>query len=200
MTRKTGTFVYYSMWVVVAIAFLQANKVPKPAYTPYQMLVWEIKANESYRPWWYPDGRTKTGKQKYSIGFGWNDLGGVRRKDIAKYTADGKVTFAEALEITLSEVNKWGKFNSDPYRNLAMQIHSYNCGRIMSYKELGHCHRGQNVDGKRCGSSNPRVRRAHNIRREYELALWRHDWVKIEEITEMNRAKVTSMLIKLKGH
>ena len=201
MTLKNvryGDVIYISLWLLLAITFTAANKIPVKKYTPYQLLVWEIKANEGYRSWWYKDGKTIDGRQRYSIGFGWNDLGGIRRHEIAKYTKDRHVSYSEAMEITLLEIKKKGTFNSDPYRNLAMQLYSYNCGTIKSASQLGRCHGGAKIRGKRCGHPSAKVRIAHNRRREYELALWNHDWVLIQQYTEENRKKVSNQIIKYK--
>lgn len=204
---KFSDIVYYASWTIVAVLFMAANRVEVKKYTPYQILVWEIKANEGYRPWWYLDGRAKiNGKWRpsHSIGFGWSDYGGTRRHKISKYTADKKVTYQEALEITISEVNKWGRLHKDPYKNLAMQLYSYNCGRINDGSKLGGCHGTKkgcghkcNMDGKR-GHKCKNVRRAHNKRRKFELALWRHDWRLIQEFTEENRDRVQGTINLLK--
>lgn len=204
MTQKPhyfGQTIYFSLWIVLAISFMAANRVDVTRYSPYQMLVWEIKANEGYRSWWYPDGHHYVnGKRKksHSIGFGWNDIGGTRRGQIKKYTADGKVTYSEAMQITLNEINKWGRLHSDPYRNLALQLYSYNCGKITSGSRLGKCHGGSKVRGKRCGHPNYKVRKQHNRRREYELALWNHDWMLIQKYTEDNKAHQNKYNVKLK--
>lgn len=197
-----GNTAYFILWAVVAISFMAANRVTITRYSPYQMLVWEIKANEGYRPWWYPDGYHYVDghrKRSYSIGFGWNDIGGTRRNQIKRYTADGTVTYSEAMQITLFEINKWGRLHSDAYRNLALQLYSYNCGKITSGSRLGRCHNGAKIRGKRCGHPNYDVRKQHNRRREYELALWNHDWISIQKYTEYNKAHQTRYNVKLKN-
>lgn len=195
-------------WIAVAVIFLAANHNPTQRYSPYQVLVWEIKANEGYRSWWYQDGSARiNGKRRisHSIGFGWNDYGGTRRDRIKKYTRDGKVTYKEALDITLLELSRYGKLHSDPYKDIALKLYSYNCGKIKSGNQLGRCHNGKNAYGKRCGYTcldkrkQQKVRTAHNRRREFELALWRHDWKKIAEFSEMNKAKVSGQYIANKG-
>lgn len=185
---------HISLVVCVLFLFLNANTAPKIKYTPYQILVWELKANEGYRSWWYPDG-TVRGRQSYSIGFGWNDLGNRRRKEIAKYTADKKVTFDEALEISLKEVSKYGRLHPDPLKNLALQLYSYNCGLAKSGKCLGHCC----GSSRGCGSSKKNVRLVHNQRRKFELALWNHDVVNIMARTESNKDKLTTYVQTLKN-
>lgn len=192
--------------ICTILLFANANISPKLQYSPYQILVWEIKANEGYKSWWYPDGYNR-GKRAYSIGFGWNDLGQRRRKEIAKYTHDGKVTFDEATEISIKEINKYGTLNKDPLKNLALQLYSYNCGLTKSGASLGHCcggsrgcgaHIGISCKGKKkCHACN--VVKMHNERRAFELALWRHDFVNILSRTERNREKMNVNIQILKG-
>jgi len=185
--------------------FVNANTSPKIKYTPYQILVWEIKANEGYKSWWYPDGVNR-GKQAYSIGFGWNDLGNRRRNEISEYTSDKKVTFQEATEITLKEIKKYGTLNKDQYRNLALQLYSYNCGLAKSGASLGHCcggskgcgfHYHKLCKGRHCHACD--VRKMHNERRKFELALWNHDVVNIMVRTEKNRGKLQTYVQTLKS-
>ena len=206
MKPNVTRVIYYLMWIMFISIFIAANKTDIKKYSPYTVLAWEIKANEGYRSWWYPDGHfIVNGKRKnsFSIGFGWNDLGTTRRHEVKQYTADGKVTIDEAWAITLKEINKWPRFHNDDYKNLAMQLYSYNCGRIRSSSQLGKCHNGTNARNKRCGhwcKSNGKnghkcinVRKAHNVRRELELALWKHDWIAIYNRSEENREKVDAI-------
>lgn len=192
-----SSIAYYSLWAIVAALFMAANRVEVKKYTPYQLLVWEIKANEGYRSWWYRDGSAIIdGKRRasHSIGFGWNDCGGTRRSRIKEFTRDGKVTYEEALQITLNELGRYGKLHSDPYTDIAMKLYAYNCGKITSPKQLGKCHNGTNVKNKRCGDPRPNVRKAHNRRREFELALRNHNWQLIHEFTERNRSRVHNQI------
>lgn len=197
---------YICLVLCTLFLFVNANVSSTSKYTPYQILVWEIKANEGYKSWWYEDG-TNRGKQAYSIGFGWNDLGNRRRQEIAKYTADRKVTFGEATEITLMEISKYGKLHKDPYKNLALQLYSYNCGPTKSGSSLGHCckakagcgyHLGKPCRGKgKCHACN--VKKMHNERRRFELALWNHDMINVSVRTEKNRAKLQTYVQLLKS-
>lgn len=189
--NRFGNVMYIALWIIVAYLFMAANRVHVKRYPIYSMLVWEIKANEGYRSWWYPDGRHKINgcwRKSHSIGFGWNDIGGTRRNRIKQYTNDGKVTYNEALKITIAEIQKWGKLHNDPYKNLALQLYSYNCGPIKSGSKLGKCHGAK----WGCGHKNPRVRSAHNRRRKFEMALWNKDWRLIQHYTEENRQKVAN--------
>lgn len=188
INKYTHNLIAFAVLVITATAFLAANRI-KINYTPYQILVWELKANEGYRSWWYKDGFVN-GKQAYSIGCGWNDLGQTRRHEIAKYTKDGKVTYDEATEITIMELKKYGKLHPDPYRNLALQLYSYNCGPTKTGKSLGKCCGAK----KWCGHSNPDVRKSHTRRRKFELYLWHHEFTKVNEITEKNKAKVAKIV------
>lgn len=186
MTLKTIShqFFYVSSWLVFAAIFLAANRVRIP-YTPYQILVWEIKANEGYRSWWYPDGYVRS-KRAYSIGFGWNDQGNRRRHEIKEFTKDGQVTFQEATQITLREIEKYGRLHSDPYKNLALQLYSYNCGLTTNPRKLGGCCGIKN----RCGHRNVDVRKSHNRRRKFELALWNHNVERIIKYTKDNQDRL----------
>lgn len=188
--------------IIFAVFFLSANSQPKLKYSPYQILVWEIKANEGYRSWWYKDGKHwKTGKQRYSIGFGWNDCASwKRRQEIKKFTQDGKVTFNEAKDITLLEISKYKKLNKDkdlnkdPLKNLALQLYSYNCGFTNKGSSLGKCCGGT----WGCGSVKSNVRKSHNRRRQFELALWNHDIRMVDYFTTINQLKAAQMERKYK--
>lgn len=158
-------------------------------YTAYQVLIWEIKANEGHRSWWYKDGIVG-GKQSYSIGFGWNDQGSSkRRKEISKYTSDGKVTPDEATSITLYEIDKYGKLDQDPFRNNALRLYSYSRGLIKSGSRLGGCCGFRHG----CGSKNKNVRIVHKRRRKLELAMWDHDYATINQMTEENLRQIKRM-------
>jgi len=196
---------YVCLVLCTLFLFLNANISPKLKYTPYQILVWEIKANEGYKSWWYKDGFNR-GKQAYSIGFGWNDLGNRRRNEISEYTSDKRVTFQEATEITLKEIKKYGKLHKDPYRNLALQLYSYNCGPTKSGASLGHCcgsnkgcgyHLKKQCRGVKCHACN--VKKMHNERRKFELALWNHDIINIMVRTEKNKSKLQTYVQTLKS-
>lgn len=182
--KRLNTFIYVSGVTAILFIFLAAN-VHSPKYSPYQILVWELKANEGYEPWWYRDGKG------HSIGFGWNDLGGKRRSEIKQYTKDGKVTFEEATTITLMELNKYGKLHNDPYKNLALKLYSYNCGLTKSGKRLGKCCKGKWL----CGRKNPSIRKSHNRRRKFELALWNHDMDYVYKESEKNKNKIITKII-----
>lgn len=195
-------FLHLSFGFVCFAALLAANKLEKVPFTPYQILAWEIKANEGFRSWWYPDGMVR-GKQSYSIGFGWNDQG-RRRKEIAQFTKDGKVTFNEATQITLKEIAKYGQLHKDPYKNLALQLYSYARGPVKSGSALGKCcggksgcgiHFKKTCKGKKCNWCN--VKKGHNSRRRFELALWNHNTNEILERTESNKSKIQKILMTL---
>lgn len=184
-------FLHLSFGVICFAALLAANKLEKVPYSPYQILAWEIKANEGYRSWWYPDGIVR-GKQSYSIGFGWNDQG-RRRREVAQFTKDGKVTFDEATQITLKEIAKYGRLHKDPYKNLALQLYSYARGPVKSGSALGKCCGASSG----CGNRNKNIKKAHNSRRQFELALWNHDTNKILERTRENKSKIQKILMTL---
>lgn len=172
-------------FVFCAFIFLAANRVEKYTYSPYETLVWEIKANEGYRPWWYKDG-WNNGKQAYSIGFGWNDLGQRRRHEIKQYTVDGHVSYDEATKIMVMELQKYGTLNKDKWRDIALKLYAYNCGLGNAKPEkLGRC------CGAKwgCGNRNKNIKKSHSRRRKFELALWHHDWQILLKMTSENREK-----------
>lgn len=186
-----GKVSYYLLCLIVVATLISANRVSVKRYSIYQMKVWELKAREGYVPWWKTDGKVYNRKlrkrvQSYSIGFGYNDQGTLaRRKAIAKYTADGKVTYSEAMTISLS-LDVWDrKYHGDPLTNLAMQLYAYNRGTISNPSQLGRCCGGK----KGCGHSSRSVRRSHNPRRAFEVALKRHDWIAIQAHVEENQKK-----------
>lgn len=194
MKKLLDSALVFASCMLFFIILMSAN-THKFEYTPYQMLIWEIKANEGYRSWWYPDGRGQNGRQAYSIGFGWNDLGNVRRNEIKQFTKDRKVTFDEAMTITLREIAKYGRLHQDPYKNLALQLYSYNCGLTNSGASLGKCCGSRSG----CGSPNKNIRKAHNRRRRFELALWSHEWKSVRKYTEQNQSKLAIYLPILKS-
>lgn len=184
MKQKLNTLLQAIGVVALLILFMSANKY-SPKYTPYQILVWELKANEGYQPWWYRDGNG------HSIGFGWNDCGGKRRHEIKQYTKDGKVTYDEATTITIKEIEKYGKLNSDPWKDLALKLYSYNCGLTKQGWKLGKCCGGKWM----CGNSNRNIRKSHNRRRKFELALWNKDINYVYAETEKNKNKIITKII-----
>lgn len=178
---------------IFAVVLMAANSQPKLEYSPYQILVWELKANEGYRSWWYEDGYGRKGQRAYSIGFGWNDLGQVRRSEIKEFTKNGHVSFEEATTITVREIGKYGKLHNDPFRNVALQLYSYNCGITRSGSKLGKCCGAKWM----CGNPSKNIRKSHTRRRKMELALWNHDFRFIESETAENRAKICKVIHNL---
>lgn len=173
------------------VALVAANKPiknEKLKYSPYQIMVWEIKANEGYRSWWYKDGMVR-GKQAYSIGFGWNDQGCRRRNEIKEFTKDGKVTFNEATTITIKELDKYGRLHKDDLKNNALRMYSYARGLTKNGSSLGKCCNAS----WGCGNPDKNIRKGHNRRRRFELACWRHDYATINQMTEENLQKLIAM-------
>lgn len=191
--KLSHRFLYPMSCLIVIGLLLSANRIKIP-YSPYELLVWELKANEGYSPTWYPDGYVR-GRKAHSIGFGWNDQGNRRRGEIKQFTRDGKVSFDEALQITILELNKYGTLHKDPYKNVALKLYSYNCGLTKDGSRLGKC------CGSKwgCGNKDKDIRKSHNRRRKFELALWNKDVRKIEKMTEENREKLKNLIIILKS-
>jgi len=116
----------------------------------------------------------------YAIGCGYNDYGtSERRKAIASYLKDG-LTFSEAVEISLAELEKrYSGNHTDPYTKLAFQLHAYKTGRSVksNFDLLGCC------GGKgHCGSDKGNVVKSHTEARKFEYALASHDFDTINEM------------------
>lgn len=193
-TNKTTTL----FSCVVIFVLLAANKLPstskKIEFSPYQLMIWELKANEGYVPHWYKDGYVN-GKQAYSIGFGWNDQGQIRRKEAKPYLdKNGKISFDNATKLTCYEISKYGRLHADPYKNLALQLYSYARGLTKTGSSLGRCCGA----GKGCGNKNKNIRKSHNRRRKFELALWHHDFETVKEMTFQNQQKIKIILSQIK--
>lgn len=174
----------------VLLVFLSANKLPetKLKYSPYEIMVWEIKANEGFVPHWYPDGKVR-GRQSYSIGFGWNDQGSRRTEAKPFLNSNGKITFQNATKLTLYEISKYGQLSPDPLKNVALRLYSYSRGLTKNGSSLGKC------CGARwgCGNASKNIRKSHSRRRTFELACWNRDIKTINRMTEENRQKVIAM-------
>jgi len=170
------------------------NTSTKLNYSPYELMIWEIKANEGFMPHWYKDGfvynrKLKKSVQSYSIGFGWNDQG-CRRKEAKPFlNSSGKITFESATKLTLYEIGKYGKLHNDPLKNLALRLYSYSRGLTRDGSKLGGCC-GYN---RGCGHKNKDVRKSHARRRKFEVACWNHDYATINAMTEVNRQKISMM-------
>ena len=162
-------------------------------YSPYEIKVWEIKANEGFRDYWYKDGmvynrKLKRNLQSYSIGFGWNDQG-CRRHEAKPFLNNGKITFEKATQLTIYEINKYGQLHNDPLKNVALQLYSYSRGLTKDGSKLGGCcgyDRG-------CGHSDRNVRKSHGRRRKFELACWNHDYATIKAMSDENKQKIAVM-------
>jgi len=178
------------------VALLAANKVPsKPQsleFTPYQLLAWEIKANEGFVDHWYFDGVVR-GKKSHSIGFGWNDQGRRRAEAKPFLNSNGRITYAGATKLTLYEIKKYGKLDKDPLKNLALQLYSYSRGLTKDGSKLGKC------CGAKwgCGNDSKNVRKSHTRRRKFETACWNHDYEIINTMTNQNQIKVRQIISRL---
>ncbi len=164
------------------LPIMWASKAPCP-YTKFQIESWVMGGGEGFRDSWYPDGKTPSGVQKYSIGHGYNDWGTkARRDEIAKYTKDG-LTWDESMEISRKELSKIKTTQSDYYTDIAFRLHIYNTGRCKSVSELARCRGGR----AGCGSPLENVRKSHNVRRKLEVALASHNFEVANEIIEILR-------------
>ena len=164
------------------VPLIQASKSPIP-YSQYQIDAWILGGAEGFEEKWYPDGKTKSGVQKYSIGHGYNDWGTPKRRwKIASYLKDG-LTYKESIEICRNELNSYKPDHTDQYVIMAFRHHAYNVGPVKTIKELRGCH-GAAIG---CGHKDKNVRKAHSIRRKLEYALATHDFETALPIIEMFR-------------
>lgn len=166
--------------VVPAVAFiwmlLSANKTPL-AYTQYEMKARFIVATEGFTKTW----KTEPSGKSSVIGCGYNDWGSKKRRDaIQRFVSDG-LTIQEGVEISMDELSKFkvGK-TSDPLQELAFRFHAFNTGHCKDYNDmLGCC---GNAVG--CGSPNRDVRKSHSERREFEKALYCHNYERINAMMD----------------
>ena len=166
---KRALFSGIILWVM-----LGASRSPC-AYNLYEIKSWYIQANEGFSPKWYPDGVTRSGKQKYSIACGYNDWGtSERRWKIAKYLKNG-LSYMEGIEISIEELASYKTKQSDPYVDLAFRLHMFNTGSCKSIKDLRGCC-GATFG---CGSGSTNTRLSHNPRRKFEYALATHDFITV---------------------
>lgn len=167
---------------IFIVPILSASKAPCP-YSRYQIESWVLGGGEGFRDTWYPDGKTRSGIQKYSIGHGYNDWGtAIRRKQIEKYLSGG-LTWEESMEISRGELAKCASGHFDMYTDLAFRLHTYNTGRCKRASDLGKCCGGR----EGCGSPLSNVRESHNLRRKLEVALANHNFDVANPIIEMYR-------------
>ena len=176
---------------ICIIALLSANSQPKLKYTPYQIMAWEIKANEGFVDHWYPDGKVYNRKlnrklQSYSIGFGWNDQGCRRHETKPFLNSNGRISFDNATKLTCYEIDKYGRLHNDDLKNVALRLYSYSRGLTKNGSRLGGCCGSKSG----CGNDVKNIRKSHNRRRQFELACWNHDTRKILEMTEENLKKI----------
>jgi len=137
-------------------------------YTPYQLMVWHLKAHESFRPYQYPDGDYP------SKGFGLNltpehvkwaqaQLGFNPKKRDWTFDEGLKLLIAFCDEKTLTPLKKqYPKLND--FQIIAYAVHKYNTGNV---KRFGYC----------CGSKSTKMRcgrklKSHHIRRVEEIQLF----------------------------
>lgn len=187
-------YLHLGFGVICIIGLLSANSQPKLPYSTYQLLAWEIKANEGFVDHWYPDGIVR-GKQSYSIGFGWNDQGMRRRKEAKPFlNLNGKINYENATKLTMYEIKKYGQLHKDPLKNLALQLYSYSRGLTKDPRKLGKC--CGSTSG--CGNKYKNIRKSHNRRRQFELACWNHDYRKIIEMSDDNKTKIQKILMMIK--
>lgn len=175
---KLNTFAIF----LCVLIFLAASTKTDIKYTQYQVLVFAIRGYENFSPYWYEDGKTATGKQKYSIGYGYNDWGLYsRRRGIVP-----PISHEQALALTLDHLETLPTQSSDKWVNLAFKLRAYNTGLVKKVSDLRGCC-GASVG---CGSPMKDIRDSHKPRREFEWALANHNWgrvnVELEKLREKN--------------
>lgn len=137
-------------------------------YTPYQIMVWHLKAHESFRPHQYPDGDYP------SKGFGLNltpehikwaqsQLGFHPKKRDWTFDEGLKLLVAFCDEKTLTPLRKQYPSLND-FQIVAYAVHKYNTGNV---KRFGYC----------CGSKSKKMRcgrklQSHHARRVEEIQLF----------------------------
>lgn len=137
-------------------------------YTPYQIMVWHLKAHESFRPHQYPDGDYP------SKGFGLNltpehvkwaqgQLGFHPKKRDWTFEEGLKLLVAFCDKKTLTPIKKQYP-NLNDFQVVAYAVHKYNTGNV---KRFGYC----------CGSKSTKMRcgrkmKAHHVRRVFEVQLF----------------------------
>lgn len=142
-------------------------------YTPYQVMMFHLKAHESFSNKPYPDGKYN------SIGFGLN-LYPANRKFAAKELKDGKISWNEGVELLRRYVEERiypqvekNHPNATPFQKVALVCHQYNTGNTRNF---GYCcgagPKYWRKYHKRCANKNKNVRTAHNERRTFEVQLY----------------------------
>lgn len=137
-------------------------------YTPYQIMVWHLKAHESFRPYQYPDGDYP------SKGFGLNltdehiewaqsQLGFHPKKRNWTFNEGLKLLVAFCDQKTLTPLRKQYP-NLNDFQIVAYAVHKYNTGNV---RRFGYC----------CGSKSTKMRcgrkmKAHHARRVFEVQLF----------------------------
>ena len=150
-------------------------------YTRYEVMVLYLKYHESFREYWYPDGKAE------AIGFGsnhWNNK--TRKKFIKSYMVNGKMPYKNGLKLMLTDVTNTKSKQVTSAKKLAEQLHAYNTGSV---KQVYNCCGG--IIG--CGSDNVDVRKAHAERRAFEKALWNEDYHYLNKELKKYKVKVSKL-------
>lgn len=167
-------------YVENVITTSQPSKPVKPAkyknkvgaipgnYSEYQVIIWSLMVDESFRPWRYPDG------DHPSTAFGLNltpehKAWGAKKLGLKSFPSrvtweQGKVLLAAYVAEHLAPVYKDQRLT--PQQRVAKIIHAYNRGQA-SAKDVSNCCRAR----KGCGSKDPDIRKDHSRRRRFEVIL-----------------------------
>ena len=153
------------------IGVTESSKVNRlHGYTPFEIAMYFLKAHESFRPGKYPDGDYP------SKGFGLNltpehikwankKLGFDCLSRNWTYEEGQKLLREYWQDMKDEELKK--NPNIDDFHLVAILLHKYNTGNTRSINACCGASKG-------CGSKNRDVRKVHNERRKFEVALKNH--------------------------
>jgi hypothetical protein len=158
--------------------------------TPYQAIMARLQAEESFRPWYYPDGEYR------SIAFGYNLIHGHKHIDAVvgkKIPRKGNqpaqvISYDEGVKLLQAHVAKLDVVVGEKFPDVkgwqkaALICKLYNRGQNSvdnPKKDIGHCC-GHSRGHYGCGSSNPDIRKAHLVRRKRDYYMFHNphkvDW------------------------
>lgn len=155
---------------------------PKLEMTPYQAIMARLQAEESFRPWYYPDGEYS------SIAFGYNLVHGhshidkvVGRKIPRKGNQPSQViSYDEGVKLLQAHVAKLDVLVGQKFpevkgwQKAALICKLYNRGQNsvdVPHKDIGHCC-GHSRGHYGCGSRDPDIRKSHLIRRKRDYHMF----------------------------
>ena len=175
------------LWIFV-LSMLAMSTKTEMKYTPYQITVFAIRGFEDFSPYWYKDGKTEKGEQKFSIGYGYNDWGLYSRRA----GINPPITHEKALQLTLAHLATLNSQSSDKWTALAFKLRAYNTGCVRSIEQLKGCCGSTNG----CGDSRKYIRDSHTPRRKFEYALATHNFAYVNDVVAELQLKNLQILQK----